>query len=125
MAIGFLLVITFSIATARVTPESPKFLLVYPTCAIRYFYGPSVMFLLLIMANIEFMQPGMRYWKIWLGVILLLIGLCTGIAHYRSDIDQFRGKNWPSWSREIARWQANPAHEILIWPPPWKMKLVK
>ncbi|MCE5259793.1 MAG: hypothetical protein LLG44_12180, partial [Chloroflexi bacterium] len=122
---SYLLVVMLSVATALVAPGDSKFLLVNPSSAIRYFYAPSVMLLLLLLANIDFLPTAKHRWQTWFCTVLLLFGLGTGTWHYQSDIDQFRADNWPQWSWEVARWRANPQHEILIWPPPWKMKLQK
>jgi len=124
MAGSYLLVVSLSIATALVAPGDPKFLLVYPYGAIRYFYSPSVMLLLLLTANIDLPAPKPR-WLTWFSLILLLAGLVSGAWHYAGDIEQFRGANWPNWSWEINRWKADPEHEVRIWPPPWTMKLQK
>ena len=80
------------------------------------------MFLWLVLSNLELPAPR-QGWITWLSCILLACGLVSGAVHYRRDIEQFRGVNWPDWRWEVARWRANPDRELLIWPPPWKMKL--
>jgi hypothetical protein len=30
---------------------------------------------------------------------------------------------WPDWRTEVAAWQADPRHPLVIWPPRWTMTL--
>jgi hypothetical protein len=121
---SFLLVVILSVVTALVPPEAGKIILVFPQAAIRYFYAPSVMFLLLLLANIQLNRVNFKQWQTFLCIALLAVGLATGAAHYKPDIKQFMAVNWPRWEYEVYRWQTDHNYELRIWPDGWRMKFV-
>lgn len=122
---SFLLVASLSVITALVPPQLGKIVLVNPQAGIRYFYAPSVMFLMLLLANIQFNLANLKKWQTLLCIVLLAVGLVTGAAHYKPDIKQFMSVSWPRWEYEVYNWQVNHNYELQIWPIGWRMKLVK
>lgn|GEM_PF-2883352 len=54
---------------------------------------------------------------------LLIIGLVTGALHFGPDMRDFNQPSWPSYRRQVERWQLNPQQEIMLWPALWKMTL--
>ena len=122
---SFLLVASLSIVTALVPPQVGKIVLVNPQAGIRYFYAPSVMFLMLLLANVQLNMANLRKWQTLLCIALLAVSLATGAAHYKPDIKQFMSVSWPRWEFEVYNWQVNHNYELRIWPDGWRMKLVK
>jgi hypothetical protein len=51
--------------------------------------------------------------------LLLACALGLGAARYRDSIATPIA--WPRWTRQVSLWEQNPRHEILIWPPKWKI----
>jgi hypothetical protein len=121
----YLFVAILTVVTALVPPEMGKIVLVNPQAGIRYFYAPSVMFLLLLLANIQFNRVSLKQWQTLFCVALLAVALATGADHYQSDIMQFTNVTWSRWEYEVYAWQVNHSYTIRIWPGGWTMRLDK
>ena len=88
-----------------------------PWASSRYFYAPGVLFLLAILGMIR-RDAGRA--RVIVGGLVLAFGLAHGIAVYPTVRWQ---PGWPRWGDEVAAWRADPARELRIWPPPWKVGL--
>ena len=51
----------------------------------------------------------------------LLAGLLNGIARFH-DV-AVADPAWPRWADELARWRADPRHNLRIWPQGWGVDL--
>lgn len=84
----------------------------------RYSVIPGLLFLLLIMDNIQLSQK--RNLKSSLLFILLGISLITGFISYnRKEYWMTYVEGAPKWDQEITQWQQNPDYLIASWPFPW------
>lgn len=93
----------------------PKAMLLTARGDQRYLYGPNVLVMLLLLANLPRAWPILR--APWprglcaaaLATTLLVSGVSYGGALYTHP-------SWPPWREEILRWRADPSHTITIWP---------
>lgn len=86
----------------------------------RYYFLPSLMLLVLFI--------GLTNLKCRPVVILLGALVCTALVgngyEYRSImLKQAYNPGYPVWRTELARWRANPAYQLNIWPNSWTMSL--
>lgn len=75
----------------------------------RYAFLSGIVFLLLLLLNIEDSSSWPRR---SVCMVVLAYGLATGILAYRTP--KFQGG--PSWSREVQLWQTDPSHQLRVWP---------
>ena len=75
----------------------------------RYAFMPGVLFLLLVMANIEAPKSQVRR---FVCMATLAWGLAAGMATYTVPSLQVG----PSWKGEVKKWQADPSYSLRVWP---------
>ncbi len=92
-----------------------------PALGARYYYGPSIMLLLLILANTYRSPRHSEALRALMCSVLLVMALTTGTLAYRSTV--VANESWPRWRAEVAKWRSNPAYELQIWPQGWTIKL--
>lgn len=79
----------------------------------RYAFLPGLIFLLLLLANIDWSTSvAVRF----VCAFVLSFGLANGIVDYRSHPWQ----EGPLWSEEVRIWKTDHAHPLRIWPPGWR-----
>ena len=87
----------------------------------RYYYGPSVMLLLLMLANLYRSPRRIEAVRAVICGVLLAVSLTIGILAYRPTVEA--DASWPRWRAEVAKWRSNPAYELKIWPEGWTMRI--
>lgn len=89
-----------------------------PWASSRYVYVPGVVVLLLVLGGV---RRDVGWLRAALCGLVLAIRLAQGLGDYRESV---RWKpDWPRWPEQVARWEADPAWPLAIWPPPWRMSL--
>jgi hypothetical protein len=84
----------------------------------RYAVIPGILFLLLILDNIDLNQK--RNFKFYFLLILLSISFVMGFISFKNKaywMVYIEGA--PKWTDEIAQWKKNHDHPIASWPYPW------
>ena len=83
----------------------------YSVPAGRYAFLPGIIFLFLLLSNI---QPGARARSL-ISMIVLAFALANGIVGYPILPDP----NAPKWPEEVAKWRANHSYQLKILPSSW------
>ena len=78
----------------------------------RYAFLPGLIFLLLLLVNIESSRGRIRS---TISMMILSFALANGIVTYRLPPDP----NEPAWSGEVARWRADHHYRLRVWPSFW------
>jgi len=116
---------TLSTISALISPDQTKWVLVSPGTAIRYYYAPSVLFMLAVWGRFD---PHPKRWRrpaSLLAALALAISLVLGAVDYRSLMWPFVSADWPVWQDQVTIWETRPGYRLEIWPPPRDMQLVK
>lgn len=117
---SFFLLIILSIM-GSLGSESDKYRLILPDNGARYFYGPNVVLMFLLLANIEWRGNIPDRIRSGFFAILLVIALTLGVLQYQKFRD-FTDSG-PEWTEEISRWEKDQTYPIKIWPSNWEIKL--
>ncbi len=75
----------------------------------RYAFLPGLVFLFLVLSNVE--SGGGRVRSL-ICMLVLSFALANGIASYRMQPEP----NAPIWSREVAKWRADHTYKPRVWP---------
>ena len=75
----------------------------------RYAFLPGLVFLFLVLSNIE---SGSRRIRSVICMLVLAFALANGIISYRELPDP----SAPRWSHEVAKWKADHKYKLRIWP---------
>jgi hypothetical protein len=75
----------------------------------RYAFMPGVLFLLLLMANIE--APKGHVYR-FVCMATLAWGLAAGMVAY--TVPKFQ--EGPAWEGEVKKWEADPSYSLRVWP---------
>jgi hypothetical protein len=110
---AYVLVTTLTVAAAL---GDKRLLMSSPWPGNRYFYAPSVILLLMLLACVR--RGGLR---VLVSATLLALGLIHGVARYRWSVGW--QPSWPRFADEVQAWEADPLRPLSIWPPPWTMRL--
>ncbi|RMD80127.1 MAG: hypothetical protein D6820_07175 [Lentisphaerae bacterium] len=95
----------------------------------RYYFVPNVLMAMALLRTSGIGEkqtwPGMqRVWHLFcvtLVSVSLLVGAANFFCHHKIQ-PFFSG---PSWPEEVRRWRNNESDTLHIWPPPWKMHILK
>ncbi len=120
-----LLMTTLATISALIGPDQTKWVLLDPGAAIRYYYAPSVLLMLALWGRVD---PRPKRWRrpgSLLAGLALVACLTLGAADYRALMRPFVSADWPVWHDQVAIWETRPGYRLLIWPPPWDMRLVR
>jgi len=112
---GYLLVTTFSLLASIGTKA---LMLNNATSSSRYVYAPGVLVLFMLLGCV---RPGAGRLRALACALLLAWGLGHGLAGYRSSL-RWRAW-WPLWHEQVQTWQRDPRRVLMIWPPPWYVRL--
>ena len=83
----------------------------------RYFFGPNIVLLLLVLGRIR----GLTSLGSRLAIAMLLVALAWGGSDFRRTA--IYGDDWPVWKNEVQIWRENPQYKMKIWPPTWTCDL--
>jgi hypothetical protein len=83
----------------------------------RYFFAPSVLFLLLLLGNV---RRGAWVRSVACG-LCLATGLVANAHDWRGDV--WWRPTWTRWADEVRVWEADPRRPLGIWPYPWTTRL--
>jgi hypothetical protein len=112
---GYLLITTFSLLASV---GNKAIMLNNATSSSRYVYAPGVLVLFMLLGCARLAAGRLRAVAC---VLLLACGLAHGLAGYRSSL---RWRTWwPLWPERVQTWERNPGRALMIWPPPWYMRL--
>ena len=120
-----LLMTTLSTISALISPGQTKWVLVSPGAAIRYYYAPSVLFMLAVWGRVDPQPKRWRHPASLLVALALAVSLVLGAVDYRSLMWPFVSADWPVWQDQVTIWETRPGYRLEIWPPRWDMQLVK
>jgi hypothetical protein len=112
---GYLLVTTFSLLASI---GNKVIMLHSATSSSRYVYAPGVLVLFMLLGCV---RPGAGRLRALACAFLLVWGLGHGLAGYRSSL-RWR-MWWPLWPEQVQTWERDPGRALMIWPPPWYMRL--
>ena len=92
---------------------------VQQTPAPRYFFVPSVMLVMLLIANIDWQWPRPS----WLQAARCLVAAGVLVLFFRQTVPQYRSAMadltnpaWPRWSAEVQKWQHDQRYHPKIYP---------
>jgi len=89
----------------------------------RYYFIPSLI-LLAMFTGIKEMN-GIRPVFAAAGFLVITTLLANGYEYRSIMYKQAYHPDYPDWQTELVIWKTNPAYQLNIWPPPWKMTLDK
>jgi len=117
---SYLLLFIFSSVFGIAGPNSIYFLI--PELGDRYFYAPSALILIAIMASIGpiFTGSSIKAWSL-IGTMLVGLGLINGIEQFYTQ--KLKEPAWSDWRREVEIWKTEPRYMLHIWPDPWVIHL--
>jgi hypothetical protein len=105
---GFLLTAVISLKFAvRQTP------------APRYFFAPSVILLVMLIASIDLRVspfPRLQFARCFLAAAALVLFLHRCGPLYSSDMREYSNPTWPVWPDEVAKWERNRSYHPRIHP---------
>jgi hypothetical protein len=85
----------------------------------RYTFAPSVMIIIFLVAMTGWQEVAPILRKTALALVLIAVVMCD----YRATMVFAYSPSWPVLRQELIQWQADPTHEIRVWPPTFVMKL--
>jgi len=85
----------------------------------RYTFAPSIIVMIFLVSITGWQEAGPFLRRTALALVLIAVVMCD----YRATMVFAFSPSWPALRQELAMWQANPSHEIRLWPPPFVMKL--
>jgi hypothetical protein len=91
------------------------------TPAPRYFFVPSVMLLVLLIANIDWPMPHpslLQAVRSLLAAAALVLFFRQTVPQYRAAMADFTNPAWPRWSGEVQKWENDQRYQPKI-PPCW------
>jgi hypothetical protein len=98
------------------TPEGPL-LLILVGGGNRYYFAPAALTGLVLLGVAATGRGIVRYAA--MGMVAWLLAI--GVANYPHVEPMFR--HGPDWRAEVAKWRADPARPIAIWPNSWTLHL--
>ncbi|NBO18745.1 MAG: hypothetical protein EBV03_05850 [Proteobacteria bacterium] len=92
--------------------------------AIRYFYAPCVILMLMTLQSLRRLPQGRReYVRAGVAASVLLWSLGMGMSDYYGRFTCYNPR-WPEWTSEVRTWQRNPQHVLRIHTyPRWFFRL--
>jgi hypothetical protein len=93
-------------------------MLINATTSSRYVYAPGVLVLPMLLGCT---RPGAGRLRALVCALLLGCGLARGLATYGSSL-RWRPW-WPLWPEQVQTWERDPGRSLMIWPPPWYVRL--
>lgn len=97
-----------------------KHLMLHPTWAPRYSLTPGIL-LVLVLLHVALNPAGRSLALRYAAGLLVSVSLLSGLWEFRQA--RFYMAQETTWAEESRQWQADPNHELRIWPPPHKFKL--
>jgi hypothetical protein len=101
------------------TAIGDKAMMLYmPAASSRYVYSPGVLVMLILLGCVRPLAGRVRP---LVCAVSLAWGLAHGLANYPSSLRW--NHSWPDWADQVRAWELDQRRPLLIWPPPWSMKL--